>query len=252
MSFGPAAIVNATGAWVDATLAELGVPSKPLVGGTKGSHFVTYHRGLVEALRGDGIYAEASDGRPVFILPFGDAALVGTTDEPFSGDPDSARATSAELEYLIDAIHHVFPQIALAESDIELVYSGVRPLPASGPTTPAAITRKHWLEEHSERLCSLLFDRRRQAHHLPLVGRERGANDPRTDWHKAHGKQPRTTTAGRIVVGCGLTGIGCGGGSPIARAIFFARRKHHRRAPALRQPHGACNLAVLRGEIDFY
>ena len=112
MSFKPAAIVNATGAWVDRHARELGVPSKPLVGGTKGSHFVTYHRGLVDSLRGDGIYAEASDGRPVFILPFGDGALVGTTDEPFSGDPDSARASPAELEYLIDAVHQVFPQIA--------------------------------------------------------------------------------------------------------------------------------------------
>jgi glycerol-3-phosphate dehydrogenase len=148
LSIRPAAIVNATGAWVDHTLDELGVASEKLIGGTKGSHFVTFRRDLVDLLDGNGVYVEASDGRPVFILPFGDAVLVGTTDEQFSGDPDKARATQAELRYLIDAVHLVFPQVALSVVDIELVYSGVRPLPASGPKTPAAITRRHWLHEH--------------------------------------------------------------------------------------------------------
>jgi glycerol-3-phosphate dehydrogenase len=149
LSVTPAAIVNATGAWVDLTLSELGVPSKKLLGGTKGSHLVTFRSELVELLNGSGVYAEAADGRPVFILPFGEGALVGTTDLPFDGDPDSARATPAEIHYLIDAVHEVFPQITLNEADIELVYSGVRPLPSSGPATPGAITRRHWLEEHA-------------------------------------------------------------------------------------------------------
>ena len=149
LSVVPAAIVNATGAWVDLTLSELGVPSKRLLGGTKGSHFVTFRRELVDLLNGNGVYAEAGDGRPVFILPFGEGVLVGTTDVPFEGDPDTARATPQEIRYLKDAVHDVFPQVMLNEADIELVYSGVRPLPSSGPTTPAAITRRHWLEEHA-------------------------------------------------------------------------------------------------------
>jgi glycerol-3-phosphate dehydrogenase len=148
LSIRPAAIVNATGAWVDSTLHELGVPSEKLIGGTKGSHFVTFRRELVELLDGNGVYVEAGDGRPVFILPFGDAALIGTTDEPFTGDPDTARATTEEMRYLIDAVRLVFPQVALSEADIEVVYCGVRPLPAVGPKTPAAISRRHWLHEH--------------------------------------------------------------------------------------------------------
>ncbi len=149
ISVTPAAIVNATGAWVDSTLSDLGVPAEKLLGGTKGSHLVTFHPLLVRLLAGSGVYAEAADGRPVFLLPFGEAVLVGTTDEAFAGDPDTARATPAELQYLMDAVHGVFPQVTLSEADIELVYSGVRPLPASGPAVPAAITRRHWLAEHA-------------------------------------------------------------------------------------------------------
>lgn len=90
----PAAIINATGAWVDATLARLPVASRRLMGGTKGSHFLTFHQPLTELLGGRGVYTEARDGRPVFLLPLGAGTLVGTTDIPFSGDPATAVAGS--------------------------------------------------------------------------------------------------------------------------------------------------------------
>ncbi|HWB11412.1 MAG TPA: glycerol-3-phosphate dehydrogenase/oxidase [Pirellulales bacterium] len=147
-TFQPAAIVNATGAWVDLTLQELHVPSSTLMGGTKGSHFVTWQGPLREALRGGGIYAEAADGRPVFILPLGSAVLVGTTDLPFSGDPAEAVASEDELLYLLDAVNRVLPEVRLTRADIDLHYSGVRPLPHVDATVTAAITRRHWLEEH--------------------------------------------------------------------------------------------------------
>jgi glycerol-3-phosphate dehydrogenase len=118
------------------------------MGGTKGSHFVSFHEPLRQALRDGGIYAEASDGRPVFILPFGQAVLVGTTDLPFSSDPADAIATENELRYLLNAVNQVLPSIGLRRDDIELNYSGVRPLPRVEAATTAAITRRHWLEEH--------------------------------------------------------------------------------------------------------
>src|SRR5262249_27586586 len=89
-SLEPAAIINATGAWVDETLASLRVASKQLIGGTKGSHFLTSNVRLRMLLDGRAIYGEASDGRPVFILPFGASTLVGTTDESFAGHPQDA------------------------------------------------------------------------------------------------------------------------------------------------------------------
>ncbi len=146
-SFRPAAIVNATGDWVDQTLAQLHVPSPELMGGTKGSHFVTGSSQLREALAGRGVYAEAADGRPVFLLPFGDLSLVGTTDLPFDQDPETATADDDELRYLLQAVREVFSHIELTRDDIQLHYCGVRPLPKSSPTTSASITRRHLLHE---------------------------------------------------------------------------------------------------------
>ncbi len=149
VEFEPAAIINATGAWVDATLRQLHASSPQLMGGTKGSHLVTFHAGLRAALGEAGIYTEAADGRPVFLLPLGEAALVGTTDLPYSGDPADAVASDAEIDYLIAAVNQVLPGVRLARDDIDFHYCGVRPLPHADVDRPAAITRRHWLEEHT-------------------------------------------------------------------------------------------------------
>jgi glycerol-3-phosphate dehydrogenase len=150
LTFEPAAIVNATGAWVDETLKRLAVESPPLIGGTKGSHFVTSQAKIRELLKGSAIYAEAPDGRPVFILPFGPDVLVGTTDLPFQGDPATAEATPDEIDYLLATVNRILPEACLTADDIQLHYCGVRPLPHVDESTPGAITRRHWMQEHSD------------------------------------------------------------------------------------------------------
>ncbi len=144
----PAAIVNATGAWVDRTWHSLGVAVPRLMGGTKGSHFFTFHAGLRSALAGRGLYAEAADGRPIFVTPLADLTLVGTTDEPFEEDPAKAIAREDELQYLLHAVNHILPQVGLTRHDIAFSYSGVRPLPYVDAATPGAVTRRHWIQRH--------------------------------------------------------------------------------------------------------
>lgn len=148
----PAAVVNATGAWVDRTRAAL-LPgeARQLIGGTKGSHLVLEAHALRAALGEHGVYAEADDGRPVFVLPFGPRlVLVGTTDIPFHGDPATARADEGEIAYLLAAVARLFPSVAPTRSAVVQHYCGVRPLPAAGGTTPASVTRRHMLVRHPE------------------------------------------------------------------------------------------------------
>ncbi len=150
LQFEPLAVVNATGAWVDQTLNRMAVDSRRLIGGTKGSHLLTPHAGLRNRLDGNGVYLEADDGRPIFLLPLGDATLIGTTDLVFGGDPQDAVATEDEIEYLVAAVNQVFPDLQFARDEVTLHYCGVRPLPFADNTTPGAITRRHLLEEHAD------------------------------------------------------------------------------------------------------
>jgi glycerol-3-phosphate dehydrogenase len=164
----PRAIVNATGAWVDRTLGDLlpagrgataaGTGAGPsaeavtareaLISGTKGSHLLVDDAALRAALGDRGVYAEAGDGRPVFVLPFGvRMVLVGTTDIPFAGDPSEARTDDDEIDYLLAAVRLLFAAAAPSRDRVVQHYCGVRPLPArrADGRSPAGITRRHML-----------------------------------------------------------------------------------------------------------
>ena len=143
LSVEPALVVNATGAWGDLTLESLDVKEPRLFAGTKGSHLYSRHAGLREALCGAGIYAEAADGRLVFILPCGEGTLIGTTDLPFEQSPEEAVADEDEVAYLVAMVNSVFESVELTAADVEMRHAGVRPLPRVDAARTAAIPRGH-------------------------------------------------------------------------------------------------------------
>lgn len=146
----PSVVINATGAWGDVTLNSLDVRSKQLFDGTKGSHLYSSHPGLREHLKEFGVYAEAEDGRLVFILPCGKGTLIGTTDLKCPGRPESATATEAETEYFLAMVNRVFDDIELCREDVEMRHAGVRPLPCVASDRTAAIPRGHSIHEARE------------------------------------------------------------------------------------------------------
>ena len=146
----PDAVVNAAGPWLDDVLHRLGAPGSQMLAGTKGTHLLTYHEGLRRAVGEAALYVEASDGRPVFILPFAAATLIGTTDLPFAGDPADATATDAEIDYLLGLVNDVLPTIGLGRDDLTMHYAGVRPLPRTAVDVPAAVTRRHAVVERTD------------------------------------------------------------------------------------------------------
>ncbi len=152
----PAAIVNATGAWVDETLTRLDVPAERLMGGTKGSHLFSAKPELRDALADQGIYAEAEDGRPIFITPLADTVLIGTTDVPIQGSPSNVQTSEAERDYLIDSVNAILPSVRLSLDDVDFHTSAVRPLPYVPATSPGAITRRHKLVENNAAAIPLL------------------------------------------------------------------------------------------------
>jgi glycerol-3-phosphate dehydrogenase len=137
-------VVNAAGPWVDAVLGSL--ESKPLIGGTKGSHLV------VEPFNGApdyGVYAEAtSDGRPFFVTPWNGLYLIGTTDERYVGNPSDASMSQTELRYLVAETKRLFPGASDLEKRICYTCSGIRPLPPTEGVSEGAITRRHLIKAH--------------------------------------------------------------------------------------------------------
>ncbi|MET0281894.1 MAG: glycerol-3-phosphate dehydrogenase [Steroidobacteraceae bacterium] len=118
------ALVNATGAWVNALLEPLGIRPAQQLRLVKGSHLL-----LKRLYDGDHAYLlQSADQRVVFAIPYQEQyTLVGTTDTPFNGDPAQVTIDAAETRYLLDCLNGFLRRPA-TEADIVGSYSGVRPL----------------------------------------------------------------------------------------------------------------------------
>ena len=137
-------VINATGAWAPIT-ASLGriPPTRARVRPGKGIH-VVYDRRLLNYA----VAAQTIDNRQIFVAPWQNMTIVGTTDDDFYGDLDQVRATSEEVRYLVQGVARVFPQIHTARAIG--TYAGVRPtLYAYGPHEDR-LSREHEVIDHAE------------------------------------------------------------------------------------------------------
>jgi glycerol-3-phosphate dehydrogenase len=140
-------VLNCTGPWADRICQRSTVrTAKPMLGGVRGSHIVLPRfSGAPSAA----LYTEASDGRPVFVLPWNEQILVGTTEVPDNGDPARTAPSAQEIEYLLRTSSELFPKAKLSAQDIKFAFAGIRPLPNSPGDKPSAVTRRHFLHDHA-------------------------------------------------------------------------------------------------------
>ena len=141
----PKIIINATGPWIDDVNKKLGFTTKYILG-TKGSHIIVNNPTLKEAVGNNEFFFENKDGRIVLLLPFFDKVIIGTSDLPID-DPDSATCTPDEVQYFLDLVKIVFPEIPISQDQIVFTFSGVRPLEYMEAKTTGQITRDHSVKE---------------------------------------------------------------------------------------------------------
>lgn len=140
----PRLLINAAGPWIDFANRALGLSTR-FIGGTKGSHLILDHPELRAAIGGHEFFFENLDGRIVLIYPLYDRVLIGTSDIPIE-NPDEARCTDEEIEYFLEMVARVFPQIKVSREQIVFRFSGVRPLAHRSARSTGQITRDHSIE----------------------------------------------------------------------------------------------------------
>lgn len=136
-------VVNATGAWAPIVGALAGLPPEVVrLRPGKGVHVFLDRR-----LSNFAIITEAVDGREVFLLPWQNMSVLGTTDDDFYGDLDDVVATTDEVRYLVQAVERVFPAVRQARAIG--TWAGVRPtLYAWGPSE-SQLSREHEIVDHA-------------------------------------------------------------------------------------------------------
>jgi glycerol-3-phosphate dehydrogenase len=140
-------IINATGPWADRICQRSRIQTPhPMVAGVRGSHIVLPRfAGTPDAA----VYTEAVDKRPIFVIPWNEQVLVGTTEVSDQGDPGKVQPSQEEIDYLMRSLLHLFPGARLSAADIRYTFAGVRPLPFAPKENASAVTRKHYLHDHA-------------------------------------------------------------------------------------------------------
>jgi len=131
--------VNAAGPWAPeiAKLANCEIKLRH----AKGVH-VTFDRRISNYA----IMAKAIDGREIFIMPYQNSTVMGTTDYDFFGDPDEIPILEDEVKYLLEGVSRVFPRVKQAR--MTRAWAGIRPtLYRRGPYEDD-LSRDHRIYDH--------------------------------------------------------------------------------------------------------
>jgi glycerol-3-phosphate dehydrogenase len=130
-------VVVCAGVWTDSVISDL--PAGYRVRMSKGVHIVV-PRQAIDSQTGMIFRTERS---VLFIIPWDDRWIVGTTDTDWTGDAASVTASEADVSYLLSCANHVLSK-PLAPCDVLAVYAGLRPLvDASQETSTTKLSREH-------------------------------------------------------------------------------------------------------------
>ncbi len=147
-------VLNATGVFTDQVLLMDNPASKPTIRASQGVHVVLDK----EFLPGD--YAlmvpKTDDGRVLFLVPWHDKVIVGTTDTLVPTTSLEPRALDIEIDFILNTAGRYLthpPQRA----DVRSIFAGLRPLAATnGQQKTKEVSRSHKIMVAPSGLVSIL------------------------------------------------------------------------------------------------
>ena len=137
-----AAVINATGVWVDDVLKMENPEARDVVKPSQGIHLVLAQDFLKgeEAL----MIPKTSDGRVLFAVPWHNRVVVGTTDVEKQHAELEPHAEEVEIDYILETAR-LYMEDPPRRSDVLAVFTGLRPLaaPAAEGKKTKEISRGH-------------------------------------------------------------------------------------------------------------
>lgn len=134
-------VINATGPFCDA-LRRMDEPeAPPMIAPSQGVHIVLDR----EFLPGESaiMVPRTSDGRVLFVIPWHDYAVLGTTDTKIDTSTLEPQAQEQEVDFILETARRYLSKPA-TRADVRSVFTGIRPLvKAAEGTSTAALSRDH-------------------------------------------------------------------------------------------------------------
>jgi glycerol-3-phosphate dehydrogenase len=119
------AVVNATGVWAD-DVVKLADPAwTKKITPSKGTHIIVPQSAFETNCA---LFLPTDDNRYVFVVPWQNALMIGTTDKGYDGDIDNPLPARDEVDYLLEVVNSYTDTHKLSRSDITGCFAGLRPL----------------------------------------------------------------------------------------------------------------------------
>jgi glycerol-3-phosphate dehydrogenase len=87
-----------------------------------------------------------AEGRFLFMVPWRNISMVGTSHDPYDGDANGLEITRWDLEAFLKDARAAFPHANLSSSDVRLVHRGL--LPAESGGTPVRLVKESRVLDH--------------------------------------------------------------------------------------------------------
>ncbi len=141
-------IINASGPWSDELRGQLGGDAH--IRKLRGSHLIFTQKRW--PLPTAATLIHPSDHRALFVIPWEGMSMIGTTDLDHPKELDDKYnepfASQAEIDYLLEALNFLFPEVNASQEDIVSTFGGVRPTIRSDDSDkPSQVSREHVLYE---------------------------------------------------------------------------------------------------------
>lgn len=137
-------VVNAAGAWAPELVRTLpdGARTVPALRLSRAMNVVVAHPARSHACGG------VVDGRFLFMVPWRDVSILGTSHEAHDGGPDALGVTSADLDALLSEGRRAFPGASLDRAGVRLVHRGLLPM-VSGQGARVKLLRESTVVDHA-------------------------------------------------------------------------------------------------------
>lgn len=135
-------VVNAAGVFADSVRRMRSPSAAPMLRFSRGTHVVLENIFLPGSTAV--LIPRTDDNRVVFLIPWRNRVIVGTTETPVDEPTHEPFATSEDVDYLLAHAARYLSR-APGRTDVRSTFAGVRPLPAAaGPS--ANVLRDHHVE----------------------------------------------------------------------------------------------------------
>ena len=138
-------VVNAAGPWAASLLSSLPQPAQGAPPPKLSRAMNVLTKKIVDG-HACGGYA---NGRYLFMVPWRDVAMVGTSHDAHDGGPEQLKVTRWDLEAFLKDAREAFPNAALGSGDVRLVHRGLLPM-VSGNAGHVRLVKESRVVNHEE------------------------------------------------------------------------------------------------------